>query len=411
MKLKIGLLSVTLMVCFLVATAQSAGPPHGTRAMSMGTAFVGVADDLSAITHNPAGLVLSKGSRVYGGLTTVVISSTYDTVSGGHESTGSNTFYPPHLYVSSDFGMPNAVVGLGILSPYGIGGRRWDSDGLTRYLSTENVFSTMSLNPTLSWEPFPGFSLGFGVSYVFSEVTSKNKVDQSMAGAGDAELKIEADGWDWGVNLGLLYRPNDFLSIGAAFRSKVEIRHKGDASLSAIAQPLSPLFGGTAFSTGVSSTITYPDIIDLGFAVRPREDLLLALDLEWIRWSRFERTDLDFNQEVPMAGFSDRSLIHDWDDALCIHVGLEYTATENLKLRCGYAYTPSQVPEYTFSPAAPDTDRHDFSAGFGYTWNDMTIDVSYMVGLSESQYLDAAVLPGTYDTLIHNIAIGIGYAF
>jgi long-subunit fatty acid transport protein len=50
-------------VCILLYAADAAfagGPVHGAKAAGMGTAFVAVADDPSAILHNPAGLIKLK---------------------------------------------------------------------------------------------------------------------------------------------------------------------------------------------------------------------------------------------------------------------------------------------------------------------------------------------------------------
>jgi len=39
--------------------------PYGAKSLSMGNAFVGIADDLTAVFHNPAGLTLSRNPSVY----------------------------------------------------------------------------------------------------------------------------------------------------------------------------------------------------------------------------------------------------------------------------------------------------------------------------------------------------------
>jgi hypothetical protein len=55
--------------------SQAGGPIHGAKAAAMGTAFGAVADDPSAILHNPAGLANLRGTNLYGGGTAVILSS------------------------------------------------------------------------------------------------------------------------------------------------------------------------------------------------------------------------------------------------------------------------------------------------------------------------------------------------
>ncbi len=94
----------------------------------MGTAFVAVADDPSAILHNPAGITQLKGTHTYGGISVLFPSSTYKSPTGEFDTTEFQAFLPPHLYISSDFGTEKFFAGLGVYAPFGIGGRKWPED-------------------------------------------------------------------------------------------------------------------------------------------------------------------------------------------------------------------------------------------------------------------------------------------
>ena len=88
------------------------GPIHGAKAAAMGTAFVAVADDPSAILHNPAGLANLKGTNLYGGGIAVILSSEYKSPEGGRERTSFQVFFPPHFYISTDLGTNSLGLGL-----------------------------------------------------------------------------------------------------------------------------------------------------------------------------------------------------------------------------------------------------------------------------------------------------------
>jgi long-subunit fatty acid transport protein len=58
---------------FFFADLHASNPGLGAKAASMATAFVAIADDPSAILHNPAGLTFLQGTQIYGGMTGVNI--------------------------------------------------------------------------------------------------------------------------------------------------------------------------------------------------------------------------------------------------------------------------------------------------------------------------------------------------
>ena len=141
---------VCLAGLLLPTDAWATNPGHGARAAAMGTAFVAIADDPSAIVHNPAGLTLLRGTHVYGGGSALTLTSTYERPQGQSERTHFRVYFPPHQFLMSDFGLEKVVFGLGVYSPFGIGGRTWSDDGLTRYVSTQSLVGTFPVNPTFA---------------------------------------------------------------------------------------------------------------------------------------------------------------------------------------------------------------------------------------------------------------------
>jgi long-chain fatty acid transport protein len=386
-------------------------PVHGAKAAGMGTAFVGLADDPSAIMHNPAGLTQLKGTNTYGGVTAVIPSTEYISPSGASEETDFRVFFPPHFYISSDFNMENVVLGLGIFSPFGIGGRYWSEDGPTRYISTESTVTTISVNPTLAWQVTPKLSVGFGVYYLHSFNTAEKMIDQSMLAASDGKLSLDADGGGWGYNLGIIVAPFEKLHFGFAFRSKASVDQKGDAEIENIAPALQPLFGGSQFKTDVETGVTFPEIVSFGIACKPTARLTLTSDVEWVRWSRFNQQIIDFKNEVPAVGLSDILVDFDWNDQWLIKFGLEYYLTESIALRTGYAFVETPVPERTLSPANPDGDGHNFSIGFGYRFGKWVVDGFYTIEIFKDRDVNNDILSGEYKNIAHFIGFSIGNKF
>lgn len=96
-----------------------------------------------------------------------------------------------------------------------------------------------------------------------------------------------------------------------------------------------------------------------GIAGSPMADypLLLALDVSY--------TSL----EVDLAGGNDIE-----DDIIGVHLGGEYEAMDNLFLRAGYRFE-----DYDFEAAAVSDDPsvHSLTAGFGYIYNQFTLDYGF----------------------------------
>jgi long-subunit fatty acid transport protein len=218
-------LIVSILFPFILIPANSfaSNPFEGAKAAGMGTAFVAVADDPSAIAHNPAGLTQLNGTNIYGGMTFVIPSTTYTSPSGQSEDTEFQIFFPPHLYFSSDLGTKDMRFGVGIYSPFGIGGTKWGREGLTRYSSTESMIATLAINPTFAYQVLPSLSIGIGLNYMISRTQAKRMVDQSIFGADDGEIILKGIGDGWGYNFGLLFIPDKRLSLGFAYRSRVKV--------------------------------------------------------------------------------------------------------------------------------------------------------------------------------------------
>ena len=404
------LVSLTLIFQIL-DTSFAGGRIHGLKAGGMAGAFVAVADDPSAIFHNPAGLATQKGTNVYSGGTFLFGPSEYTAPSGESESAEFQIFFPPHLYASSDLKMKNIVFGLGIYSPFGVGGRKWPESGLTRYAATESTISTVAINPTVAWNVRPWLSLGVGVYYQHAFSTVGHMVNQSAFGAGDAHSSLKLDGGGVGYNFGILLFPGEKFSFGLAYRSETRVDLNGTASFDSIAQPLQPLFGGPHFQTHVDSSLVFPQMLGMGMAYRPTPSWTLALDLEWGGWSSFDRMDLDFEHEVPQAGLSDTSIDFDFRNVLMIKFGVDFKVSDSIAVRGGYAYVPATVPECTLNPGNPDSNQHNFSIGFGCHWRGWIVDAFYLAEVYETRHVKNAILTGTYDSMVNMIGVSVGRNF
>ena len=402
---------IVILFLLLPSLSFAGAPVHGAKAAAMGTAFVAIADDPSAITHNPAGLTQLTGTNIYGGTTFVIPSTTYTSISGRSEETDFQIFFPPHVYISSDLNTKDFRFGVGIFSPFGIGGRKWSNEGLTKYSSTESMIATLSINPTLAYQVLPSLSIGVGLDYMLSRTQAKRMTDQSLLSAGDGELILKGIGDGWGYNFGILFTPDKKVSFGFAYRSRIKVTHHGDIEFKNIATALQPLFGGSKFETDMQTPSTFPEMISFGIAYRPTEKLTFAFDLEKGGWSSFDKAEINLEHEIPEADFTDNSTPLDWNTAWIIKIGTEYKVNEKLSLRGGYAYVESPVPEHTLDAGNPDSDQHNFCMGFGYRTKKLILDFFYIAAFYEDRTVKNALLTGKYENFSHYFGVSVGKKF
>ncbi|KJS33278.1 MAG: hypothetical protein VR64_02775 [Desulfatitalea sp. BRH_c12] len=410
--IRLAVLLHSFSLLWLSTTPAHAGTPiHGAKAGAMQAAFVAVADDPSAIVHNPAGITHLKGNHFYTGVTAVMGDTELETPSGQTEKSDFKVYFPPHAYAASDFGIENMAFGIGFYSPFGIGGREWREEGLTRYLATKNLISTLALNPVFAYRIMPQVSLGIGAFYLYASNEFERMIDQSALGASDGKFSLEGDGGGFGYNLGVLLFPGQRISFGMAYRSKVDVDQDLDIRLTNMAPALQPLTGGSNPKFAADTDLEFPEVFNFGLAFRPMEALTLALECEWTGWSSFERMAVDLRQEVPQAGITDFAMDFDYKDTWIYKIGVAYELNANYCLRAGYAYVENPVPTRTVNPANPDADQHSLSVGLGYRAATWYLDFFYMADIFKDRSFNNELLKGKFKTFAHFVGCSVGFVF
>ena len=192
-----------LLVAFVPA-ARGAGfliYEHGAAAMAMGGAFTAVANNPSAIWHNPAGLAWLDGTQVLLGATFIFPtgSVTMPYFPGSPTIKQVNqVFTPPNFYFTHKFS-DRVTAGIGFMAPFGLG-TKWQTTNTSppsfplAYLGYYNDMQTFFVNPTIAIKLLDNLSLGLGCSYIFS--TLKLDLYQSVTlppGEGDAVRRPDGD--------------------------------------------------------------------------------------------------------------------------------------------------------------------------------------------------------------------------
>jgi long-chain fatty acid transport protein len=343
----------------------------GSRALGMANAFTAVADDSSALYFNPAGLS-QVGGEVSLGVAPNFPSGKYKDDFGTSSKMASQVPVVPNLYASFPLAGSPLTLAFGLYSDYGLG-THWPGDGPLRYLATDSTLSLVKLGPALAWKVSDTLSVGGGVVYAFSDASLENRLPLTV----DGTQKLTADGAGLGVNAGILYTPVKEHRLGLSYRSETKITLEGDVKIN---DPNGDLGLGTPnYQTGVKSDINFPPSLTLGYAFAPGK-WTLAVDGEWVRYSSIRSTQFEFSETNPanLAVLNNGNPIsREWRDSWNLGLGVEYKLTDSTRLRAGYNYLPTVIPEKNWEPSTPEAIAQTYALGAGTLVGGVGVDLAY----------------------------------
>lgn len=425
-KLGISAVLAVFLTATLTSYALAAGfqvPEQGAASMGMGMGGIGKADDLSAIYHNPAGLIQLKGTQIYLSSAGISPKAEYTRTGFDGEDTKDDLIPVPLLAVSTDFGrFDNLVFAFALNAPFGLRSE-YDSLGAQRYMSTNISLSSIHIGPYVAWQATPKIAIGGGVQYVYSVAEVGQRINYggllnpilnenpAYDGAFDVE---DASASNIAANVGILVKPLDKLQIGLMWSSGKDLDIEGDVTLS-IPAAVTQLSGGLmqSLKTTGETTVSLPQVVGLGMAYKPIENLTLTGDINWIDWSVYENLDFDFKNNTPY--FPDAENPRGYDDTVVFRLGAEYWWNNKYAFRAGYIYDPSPIPNKVHGPELPTNDRQNITLGFGYRWNKMTIDLAYAhIFIKDRTVTESLRSPkpvGEYECSGDVFGIGLTYKF
>ncbi len=414
MKTKILLFLVSSL---LISTNIFAGGfqlnEHGAKAMALGGAFTAVANDPSAIYWNGAGLSQLSGTNIMIGTSLIAPQSTFRGVAPAiTEYNAKNLiFFPTHFFASHAFNEQWSV-GLGFTTPFGLG-TEWDPDWVGKNLAVKTTLMTFIVTPVVTYTPIKSLSLSAGFVYSFAnvEITSKSELSTILAEEAYADLSGD-DGFAYGFNAGIMFKPTDYLTFGASYHSEVKYDFKGTAVTSGPAQFASQLPNGD-----ISADLTTPQNIAVGVAVDVTDRLKVSADYQFVGWSSYNSLDVVFADPAYPKIVSPRN----YKDSYIVRLGAGYRFNEQVSFMGGIYFDKMPVSTKYLSPSLPEADRLGLSFGVeGRLFDNLTITGSYLfiraqqltVTDSDEIYMEpGAMFNGTYNSSANIFSLGFVYSF
>jgi long-chain fatty acid transport protein len=409
-------ITATLSMVLFSSISFAAGfrlPEQGAAAMGMSSAFVGQADDPSAVWYNPAGITQLDGTRIAGGFVAVYPYFSHENLDGTTDASKRDIHLPINFYVTNKVN-DKISLGLGINNPFGLA-TDWSPTSETRYVATFTNIVVTEVNPNIAYKINNDLSVAAGITFIHLRATLEKLLDPAVFGPlGNADFRLAGDGDGWGANVAAYYKATEKLNVGLSYRSRVKVDINDGSANIATAIP--------GFSNSAKTDITLPDIAVLGASYKASDNLTLNADLDYTWWSTFDRLVVTSNTILALTGTTNTlTTEYQWKDVWALRIGGQYKLSDQWKLRAGYHYDQNPVQDHFLDTRLPDSDRQAVSIGAGYTVNKVTVDAAYQHiwfkkrTVSDSIQDDLTATPnslnGTYKATVDSFALMVSYKF
>lgn len=334
---------------------------------------------------------------------------TYVEANTGKATIGNFLALPFIGLTSSDLA-PNLTVGVASYVPFG-GIANWGKndafksgaganrapgayDGQVRWHSISGSIITLYNTLAVAYKiPSAGLSFGINGSLVYHRletirarnINGSDDVVTDSGGALEGRSYLEASGVNASLAAGVMWEPNRDVRVGLSYTSRPsfgQMRLKGK---------LDVVLPNVTSNYDVDVTQTYPDVIRLGGAYNVTPEIELRADVEYVRWSAFQRqcvlnrdksgpdgsqVDCSLYDNGASAYADDLAIIQviprKWRDAGSLRVGVGYALDEETELFGSVTGDTAASPDSTADATFIDSfkligtlgARHFFTKGF-----------------------------------------------
>jgi long-chain fatty acid transport protein len=381
----------------------------GARALAMGAAFVGVADDASAIFYNPAGLAFQE-NRFNLTIDGFYVWPTHEYVmpTGTRVESQYNASMP-QLFLSYQTS-ERLTIGFGAYIPFAGGGVDWKEDELG--VPLKSYLGVISLTPSLSYRVNEKISIGFNLNYYHSVL----EVDTVAEIFGP--MKADESGSALTAGLGLMVRPSERASFGLSIRGPAKLKLSGTTSISTFV----PGFGAVKLDLDSETSINLPWDFELGFSYRLSDSILLTTSAQYTLWSALDSVNKTI-KNIPNMDDPTQMSTYDLDvteemnfnNILIVRFGMEYLLPSGLALRGGIGMDRAASPEETLSVRNIDVDKFTLLGGIGYRTGRMSIDFAFVraFGKEREKPITQFGIPlmERYNLNVSIVGLGISYSY
>ncbi|MCP4683366.1 MAG: hypothetical protein GY864_13630 [Desulfobacterales bacterium] len=367
----------------------------GARALGMGGAFIGVADDATAASWNPGGLIQVRKPEIsiIGAFNKRTQDTTYDSfveesgqISEDYELNYLSATYPFVLFNR------NMVASLSYQHLYDFQekGRfsfTYKSNDELLTLEENGDYKKQgalrTISPALAVEITPVLSLGITFNFwenaIYDNKWKTRYQYDGIGKLGENHIRVHSDSFDqygmdgFNFNIGLLWNINPTFTLGGVIKTPFEAKLIYDSryveSLTCPSAPENNEYTKSILSE--KATLDMPLSYGIGLAVRLNDALTFDVDIYRTKWGDYVLHRANGEKVSPVSNISEKE--SKIKSTTQIRIGGEYLIIgESLAfpIRAGIFYDPEPAE------GSPD-DFFGFSIGSGFSYKRFVYDIAY----------------------------------
>lgn len=418
-------------------------PDQDAFATARGEAFAATADNASAVYYNPAGVGMLDGQRFRLGVYGIELRTDVSPAIGGPDIENKHEIQSiPQIFYTVKPAGSSVAFGFGLYSPFGLGSE-YPENSSFRELAIKARIRMLTLSPVLAWKINDQLSVAAGPTINFADA----KFERGILGPGD-KFRFEGSGVGVGAQVGVLWQPTKQHSFGAVYRSPFDIRFSGHSSaqlsdeqkrnLVAINEQIALANAGirqvratvpepfvdtvltglglpleeidpvpTSFpEEDADAKIRFPQSVTVGYSFRPTAAWNFEVNVDWTDWDNLNEVTLH------QSSSSDVTLPFNYESSFFYEFGATHYLENGFNISAGYIYSENSVPNESFSPSVPDSNRHIFSAGVGYESERFSVALAYQYIYGPERVIEqGTAADGTYQTTAQALSLSVGCNF
>lgn len=370
-------------------------------------------EDASVAFFNPAGIsfIPSKLSVAVGGFG-AISEVEYQSLETLQSYKTENPVGTP-LYAAIAYKVTNNVsVGLSVTTPFG-STVKWANDW-----AGKEIVQKMELK-SFFFQPMISFKLNDWVSIGASYIYAKGLVDwdKSVTNLGGTLNINDEKATGSGFGLGFYFKPDDKLDVSIAYRSQVTMKaENGVATFSGVSSSIltSPQLNvGADGQDAFTAELPLVDEYTIGLTYKITPKWLVSADFNYHGWEKYNKLTLDF-ENAQVGNQTDKTILvspKNFHNAKTFRIGTQYMLTNNLAGRLGYYYDESPYEDKYFIPETPSFDASVFTAGLGYKFGKLGVDLAAALSFPEARKVNNDFLSFRGQAKAKAMYLGLGFTY
>ncbi len=386
MQRPILLRTCVVLVGFLLINAQqcwAAGfyiPEVGTPA-SLGTA--GVANPTNRFGadssySNPAGMTGIEEDQIFSGFQVAIPKIEFDSsiaTAGGDDGGNAGIIAPIPSFFYVKKLSDRSRFGFSVTAPLG-GGVDYGSNFVGRYGTIRAELAGVGLSPSFAYKVTDRFSVGAGVTIVYTRFEQDIAINQAAVAAPDGKLKLEdVDGFGYQPFFSMNLQLSDRLLLGIVYRAEADTDIDGNVKFENL------VIIPTPSANKVNVQWDNPQWLEVGLSYKLTDIIKLYLNGGWQDWSIFSQNQLAFSGgAINATAKLDRNFKDTW------HAGIAIIRLEPEKggFSLGFSYDSSPVGDEDRTFDLPFDEIYRFSGSYfikgSNKWDYAVGGTLYMIG-------------------------------